>query len=346
MRVLFDVTHPANVHLFRHVIANLRSNGHDTLVCSRDKDVTVELLDHFGIDHTPLTRKANSLPGMAGEWVVRTARLLTEARRFAPHVLVAAEAGVSIGPVGALLSVPRVVFAQVDRAAIQNALGLPWASVICTGSGYRGPRCRRQERFNGFQTQAYLDPSRFVPDPEPLRKAGIDPHEPYVVLRLVRWSATHDVGRKAPALPQVLDAVESLRPHARVVITAEGPLPDALASWGNPVPPAAMHDLLAFADVCIAEGGTVPVEAALLGVPSVACNTYRFGYIAALVKRRLLTIAESLPAAAQAARRILSDTGARARQQQRAADLRASTDDVLNVMLTVIANAAGRRSAS
>ena len=159
--------------------------GPTVMVASRAKDVTEALLDAEGIEHVCLTRLGRGLPGLGAELLLRTERLRRLAAGFRPDVLVAAEGGVSIGPVGAVLRRPRVVFAQVDLARLQNLLGLPLATTICTGTGYRIDHGRRQVRFRGFQAQAYLDPRRFRPDGEVLRRCGVDPDRPTAVIRLV-----------------------------------------------------------------------------------------------------------------------------------------------------------------
>jgi predicted glycosyltransferase len=45
MKILFEVTHPAHVHFFKHTIWNLKDRGHDVFVEARDKEMTLDLLD-------------------------------------------------------------------------------------------------------------------------------------------------------------------------------------------------------------------------------------------------------------------------------------------------------------
>jgi uncharacterized protein len=347
MRVLFDVTHPANVHLLKHLIRRFRQAGNEVRVASRAKDVTEALLDAEGIEHTCLTRLGRGLPGLAAELVLRTHRLRRLAAAFRPDVLVAAEGGVSIGPVGVWLGRPRVVFAQVDRARLQNLLGLPLATTICTGTGYRLNYGKRQRRFRGFQAQAYLDPRRFQPDPEVLRRSGLDPERPLAVIRRVSWAAAHDVGRRGSPAKDLRLAVERLGRRARVVISSETPLPQALEPWRNPVPPHQMHHLLALAGVCVAEGGTVALEAGLLGTPAVTCNSYDFGYLKSMQDLGLICRAEGVGPAMETAEQMLAEPGLKARWRAKAAELFASTDDVLEVMQQTIeetAQAGGART--
>jgi len=60
MKAHFDVGHPAHVHLFKHAIDEVEARGHDTLVTSREKEVTTSLLDAYGIDHVPISKKGTT----------------------------------------------------------------------------------------------------------------------------------------------------------------------------------------------------------------------------------------------------------------------------------------------
>ena len=91
MRVLFDITHPANVHFFRHLISRLIHEEHQVLVTAREKDVTLALLDGLGIPHICISRRGVGLIRAAKELVVRDVRLLQVARRFRPDVPVGIE---------------------------------------------------------------------------------------------------------------------------------------------------------------------------------------------------------------------------------------------------------------
>ncbi len=345
MRVLIDITHPVNVHFFKNLIFDLDRAGHRVLVTARDKDVTKNLLVQLGIDHIVISRKARGIAGMAVELGIRNFRLYNLARDFAPDVMVAAEAGVSIGPVGAALKIPRVVFDHADGAELQRLVGLPFATTICTGTGYRGRHGRRQKKFRGFLAQAYLDPRRFRPDTGPLLAAGIDPKRPFAVIRLVKWKASHDLGRNGIASSALMAAVHRLSRRARVLITSERPLDNDLLSFANPLHARHLHDLLASAGACISEGGTVAVEAGILGTPAVFCNTYNFGYLNSLEKKfQLIRRAENLASAVDLADQWLADPQSKTRQQDRRDHLFKSTDDVHGIMMETVLSAGGQKS--
>ena len=51
MRVLFDMGHPAHVHLFKNTIFKLKKDGHDVKITARKKEVTHALLTAYGLDY-------------------------------------------------------------------------------------------------------------------------------------------------------------------------------------------------------------------------------------------------------------------------------------------------------
>ncbi|MGA1979760.1 MAG: hypothetical protein ABSG99_04235 [Sedimentisphaerales bacterium] len=49
MKVLVDINHPSQVHLFKYVIAELRKHGHNVIVTASQKDVSYKLLDSYDL---------------------------------------------------------------------------------------------------------------------------------------------------------------------------------------------------------------------------------------------------------------------------------------------------------
>ena len=59
MRILIDIGHPGHVHFFKYIIWALKERGHTIFICARAKDVTMNLLKHYGF---PNGYKDKSLP--------------------------------------------------------------------------------------------------------------------------------------------------------------------------------------------------------------------------------------------------------------------------------------------
>lgn len=277
LRVLFDVGHPAQVHLFRNAIAELERRGHETFVTAREKEVTVDLLEAYGIDHRTLSTRGESLPALVGELLVREVRLFGEVRRFRPDVIVS-----RLGPVPAhasALSGSRYVAVSDTRIGrpllrrFYRAVTLPFVDTICVPESFQLPIPPEKRRPLDFQELAYLHPRYFQPDPSVLAAYDVDPESSLFVLRIAGWDAYHDVGHAGLSPETVRRLVELLSEHGQVFISAEGEVPADLSAFRLDIAPEDVHQFLAFADLYVGDSGTMSTEAAMLGTPAIRVNT-------------------------------------------------------------------------
>ncbi len=340
MKVLFDVVHPAQVHFFKNAIGLLKERGDEVMVTARKKDVTIDLLNALNIKHTCISRKGSNLIAMGFELLWRDLKLIKIVRRFKPDVMVA-RVGVSVGPVGMLMGIPTVVYDDMEHAKLQGTIGMAFATYICTGLGYYRDFGKRHIRFRGPPVLAYMGPKYFQPDPKPLRQAGLDPDKPYIFIRTVSWGASHDVGRKRRSENQITKIIDRLSKFGRIVISSEESLRGDFAQYNNPVPVEKMHSLLAFASLCIVEGGTMAEEAATLGVPAVCLGTYDFGYLRALENEyQMIFRPGSIDKAVDIAEELLKDANTSEIWRKKQQRLLADSDDVTEFMVKMIDRAA------
>jgi hypothetical protein len=305
--VLFDCTHPIDVHLFKHVIWTLQERGHVTAITARDKDVILALLRGYGFEFTCLSRRGRGLLGLARELLVRDWRLWRFARRFAPDLLVSS-VGPCVAHVGALLRRPVLVVENTEPATLQQWIAFPFVTRICTANHYRKALGKKQVRYRSFEHLAYLHPNHFIPDPAVVRRAGLRPDEPFLMARFVSWEATHDVGEHGISPEVRMRVLERLERFGRVIVTSERPLPDQFERFRLPVAPHEYLHLLAFSRLYLGDGSTVAAEAAVLGVPSVVVCSWEGGYHAELQNRYgLLQRVESEAEALGIAEELLTD---------------------------------------
>lgn len=277
MNVLFDVGHPAQVHLFKHALWMLQRRGHRTLVTSREKDVTVELLDAYDIDHEVLTAQGDGLLALPAELLTRERRLLSTARAFEPDVLVsrldspAPHVARAVGGRSVVVE-DTWVRSKLLRGALFR-LVLPFVDVICAPSGFELPVPPERRIPLDYQELAYLHPDYFEPDPDGLEAAGIPPGDRYAVVRLAGWTAYHDVGHRGLSPAGAVALVAALNRHGTVYVSSEGPLPAPLESYRLRAPPERMHDVLYHATLFVGDSGTMSSEAAILGTPAIRTNS-------------------------------------------------------------------------
>ncbi len=283
MRVIVTIQHPAHVHFFRNAVADLRSRGHEVYVFARRNEVTVDLLDAYGIDHEVLADESGSLGELARVQAGYEIRLFQRARRLEPDVMTAI-GGVAVSHVAKLVGARSVVFYDTEHATIIRRLAYPFADEICTPDCYTGRVGPGHVSYPGYHELAYLHPNRYTPDESVLADEGLEADDTLVVCRFSGWDSSHDVGQGGFDDPT--EVVEHLLDvGATVRLTTETDLPPDLEPYRVSVAPGRMHDLLYYADLYLGEGATTAAEAAVLGTPAVYVNTLTMGYTTELAER-------------------------------------------------------------
>lgn len=339
MRVLFDVTHPAMVHLFKHAIAELRSLGHDVHVTSREKDLTTRLLDEYNIDHVPLSSNGSTKWSLVSEWTVRELRMIRTVRDVDPTVVVCQNSPAAVHAAW-LTGATSIVFDDSEAEQAAARLTHPFADVICTPANFDRDLGDSQRRYDGYHELAYLHPDRFTPDRDALTSYGVMVDESFFVLRFVAWGAHHDVGQKGFTRRTKRDLVERLSDHGDVYVTSERPLPNAFEQYRLPIPPENVHDLLYFADLYVGDSQTMATEASVLGTPAIRYNSFvrddMSNFVELELEYSLLHSTADEDAVLAAALDLATDPDAGPRWRERRGRLLAEKTDVTEFMVETI----------
>ena len=267
MNIVIDIIHPAHVHFFRHAISELQKRGHNVAVTARQKDVTIELLENLGIPFTVLSKVGKGRVGLLAELITRDIGLWKFCRRFQPDVLTGIS-GMFVAHVGTLLRKPSIVWDDSEHQKLAHTITWPFATEIHNPDSYYTPPGKKQHFYPGCHDLAYLHPNRFTPSADVVKQVGINPDEKFCIIRFVSWGAFHDIGQYGFTEDKKLQFVKAIAEYARVYITSEGPLGPELKAYQLKAPVHQFHHILAFASLCVAEGG-VASEAAALGTPAV-----------------------------------------------------------------------------
>lgn len=278
MRLLFNIGHPAQVHLFKNLVWELSKHGHQCKITTIAKDVSLRLLDAYGFDYEVVGKQKPTLATKAAELIRVDYRLHSIARSFKPDLIIGGVGNVYVAHVGKIIDTPSIVFDDTEHAKVDHCLMDPFVSTICTPSCYRGDIGPKQIRYNGYHELAYLHPNRFTPNPATINELGLSEGDPFIVVRFVSWEASHDVGQTGIRNKDML--VKALEKHGRVIITSEGDLPLALQPYQCKLSPEKLHDLLYYAMLYVGEGATTASECAVLGTHAIYVNTLGLGYIA------------------------------------------------------------------
>ena len=120
----------------------------------------------------------------------------------------------------------------------------------------------------------YLHPNWFKASKEIVHKNGINPNEPYFLLRFAKLNAHHDNGVSGISATIARRLVEMLSPHGKIYITSERELEPEFEQYRLHINPLDIHHVMAFATLYIGDSQSMANEAAMLGVPSLRFNDF------------------------------------------------------------------------
>ena len=273
-RVLIDINHPAHVHLFRHLIRELSSNGYEVIVTAKNVESITTLLKLYRIEYIDTGRKKDS---MAWKYLYEFFHLI---KVLGIVIRRRVDYGIGVSMVLPIVSrlTPMKAFAlDDDDLAATPIFGkfTSYADVILTPNALaHETRGLRHLCHPSYHELAYLHPDRFVPDLSVLTDIGLTPDEPFFVLRFNAFKAHHDAGARGLSTGQKLEIIEFLKPFGKIFITTEREIEPALKPYQLPVSPEKIHTLLYYATLFVGDSQTMTTEAALLGTPAVKLNSF------------------------------------------------------------------------
>lgn len=270
--VLIDIGHPAHVHVFKHVRQLLQDRGVRVHVTARQKELSLRLLRAYGVEYEEVGAHRAELASKALHAGTRVRGIARAMRRL--HLNVGLGIHNPYVAMAGLASLAKTaILVDSEPVRYDRLLTYPFSSYLLTPRGFERHLGRKHIRFDGFKELAYLHPNYFQPDPRVRSELGVSADEVYFLVRLVAWSAEHDIGQKGLALEQKRQLVAQLQRLGTVFVSSEGALPDDLRRYSIAIPPERMHDALAFASLLVSESQTMTTEAAILGTPVVQTNT-------------------------------------------------------------------------
>jgi len=275
MRLLFGVSHPKHVHIFRNVINNLTRKGHEIQTIAVDKEITLFLLKQFNIssitigDSKPnIYKKILTLP----KWEYLTYKI---SKKFKPDIFIG-RALPHFAHVSKIMHKPFIIFEDTEIARSLHKITLPFADAIITPECYNDDLGKKHIRFNGYFEMCYLHPNYFKPDSRVLNEIGLSKGEKFIIVRFVAWNASHDIGDSGFSNKEEL--INRLKDKCKIFISSEIELPEELEKFKISISPEKMHHLMYYANLFIGESATMAAECAILGTPAILVSTSRRGY--------------------------------------------------------------------
>ena len=294
MKLLFDIGHPAHVHYFKNLAKLLIERGHNVFWTTKPIPSVIKLLDAYGFKYRTLPRKRDGFLGKVFFQIIYDLIVLKFCSRN--KINLALGTSVTVAHVSRISRVKSIVFDDDDDGVqpLVTKYVHPFADVLLSPDCLLGKRRHIDTIFYpGYHELAYLHPRRFIPDQTVLKDAGLTLDEPFFLMRFNVFKAHHDVGIKGLTLEQKLIIIEMLNPSGRVLITTERNMEPELQKYQLSVNPEKIHSLLFNAKMFIGDSQTMTSEAAVLGVPSLRCNSFagKISYLEEQEKKYGLTYA-------------------------------------------------------
>ena len=286
MNVLIDIGHPAHVHLFRNFANELVRKGHSVLFSVRKKESNIELLQNYGFKYFQYGYSDTNVLLKILSVIKKNIALAKIFRHFQPNITIS-HGSFYLSQVSWYYNIPNITLEDTGNLE-QVWLYLPFTRVVLTPKSYHRNHGRKQITYSGFHELAYLHPKRFNPANVKLLKGSEVASKPVILIRLVSWSASHDLGHRGLNKNLLKLIVESFDKRAFIMISSEKELDDEFLKYKLNIQPHKIHEILANLTLYIGEGATMASECAVLGVPAIYINTLQAGTINGFEQANLL----------------------------------------------------------
>ncbi|HAN18990.1 MAG: hypothetical protein A2X13_11655 [Bacteroidetes bacterium GWC2_33_15] len=282
MRILIALNHPSQYYLFKNFELEISKNGYSVLFVINDKDILKILLERDNKNFIQLsTKKSNkgliSIVANRGlELILQDIKMYQLVNRWKPNILMGTD--ISIAHIGKIKKIPSVIFNEDDfninklfcKAAYPFS-NFIFSPLVCDVGKYENKKIG----YNGYQKLAYLHPNRFRPDIKIVEKY-INIDRPYFIIRLVSFTAGHDIERQHGGITTNLlqKLIDKLNPYGHIYITSEKPLINIFEKYRLEINPLHIHHILAYAHLFIGDSQSMCVESSVLGTASIRFNSF------------------------------------------------------------------------
>jgi uncharacterized protein len=282
MKILIDIGHPSDVHLFKNFTKEFGCKTDSLLVTVRDIPAAKELLKSYEIPFIDLGNKSDTIKGKIFNQIKYNFKLRKIAREN--KIDLAIGVSITIAHVSKMNKMKSIVFDDDDDEVqpFMIKFGHPFADLVLSPDVLKNKRRKKETiYYAGYKELAYLHPNRFVPDKGILQDSKLKEGEKYFVLRFNSFKAHHDIGEKGLSIENKRKIIRFLSEYGKVFITTEREIDPEFKKYKISIPYHKIHSFLNYSTMLIGDSQTMTSEAAVLGVPSIRSNSFvgRISYL-------------------------------------------------------------------
>lgn len=282
MRCVVEINHPAQVHLLRNLYFSLIKNNHFVKVFTKNDSTISSLLSLYNIPHSFIGRKGSGTVGKLFAQIWFDLKMLNYI--LFHKISIGIGSSITNDHIAALTQMKSIHLSDDDEEVVplMSKYAYPFSTTILT------PQCCKFTNFQGkiinymgYHELAYLHPNKFNPDISAISELGVKQGEVFFIMRFNSFTAHHDIGIRGLSLGQKIELVNTLSKRGKVFITAEKMIEPELSQYQLKISPTKIHSLLYYATMFLGDSQTMTSEAAVLGTPSIRCNTFvgRISYL-------------------------------------------------------------------
>ena len=341
MNILFDIAHPADVHLFKNAREILFTKGHKIFFLARDKDVVIPLLDAYGIPYKKGTKAKTGIIEQSIELISWFFKAFSIIRKNKIDLAVSLSSPATAWA-AKLQGIPHIMFNDTETGVAQLRMARPATKYIYTPECLLTDWGPKQIRYKGIHDLAYLrigglrtevggqrseDERRKEEEPSSGSRipgfTGLQANRltnsDYAIIRFVSWGASHDRGHRQTGIGFQREICRIIGENMKVFISAESELPEDLEKYRIKIPPHELHNAIANARLVVGDGATTATEAAVMGVPSIYFSVFAnsLGYCRLLKEYGLLEATADETEAVDIIKKLLANPEFGERQKKR-----------------------------
>jgi predicted glycosyltransferase len=358
MKVWIEVLTPKQALFFDPLYRAMKRKGHEALITTR---VYREAEQTLALKKLPFSVLGSHGGGTAFGKLIASAERITKLgkviQKWKPSVAVSFSS-VEASRVAFGLGIPHVAANDSPHSWMVARLTIPLTTFVCcpwiigrsVWKEFGGP-------LRGIILYKALDPAAWLkrhhPSDTVLRQLGLERDQPIIVFRTEEAFASYLMGKSSDREPVVAPIIDELLRHkleCQVVVSTRYGMqaPVIRRRFGDRVTVVDRivdaTSLLSYSSAFVGSGGTMTVEAALLGVPSISCFPGpKPLYIRYLEGLGLVETIKSPREIASKVQRILTNPEAFESQRRNGKLLLAKMEDPIAKILSTVEIAATQR---
>lgn len=267
--------HPSQLWVLKSVAEQIEEH-YNIIWFLREKDIAVPLAEKLGIPFRIISKGSKGLFGNFVEYIKTVLQCLAITKKEKIDLWITKNGASHLA--AKILGRKSIAFSDndIDIIMLLAYSSFPFTNlIIAPESTDMGRWDKKTRRIPGNFEMFYLHPKRFKADSRIFSELGLANNERFAIIRLVSFTAHHDVGAKGLHNELISKIIDISKKHRlKIFITSEKPLEPELEQYRLKIPPHRIHHALYYAAYFLGDSQTMTTEAALLGTPAFTMSSF------------------------------------------------------------------------